>query len=340
MAVLITGSNGFLGAALVRRLLERGTRDVRCLVRPGSRHKQVEELVKKHPQLGAQIVVGSLASERDARALLDGVDLIHHVAATVSGAPAEMVLGTVVATRHLLDAALSMPKVPKVVLVSSFGVYGTANLAKGAVVDEATPTEPDPRSRDTYSYTKLKQEELALDYARNKHLPLVIMRPGVIYGPQGGLMSGRVGIRLPGLFLYLGGDNVLPLSYVDNCAEALSVAADKAKFDGDIYNVHDDDLITCRAFLRRYRREVEPLRVVKLPLPATLALSHAVAWYHRFSKGQLPALFTPYKTKTTWKGTRFSNAKLKELGFRQPVSTEEGLRRTFEALRERVRNAA
>lgn len=340
MATLVTGSNGFLGTALVTRLLERGTKEVRCLVRPGSQQKRLDAILAKFPDSGARIVVGSLASVNDARALLDGVDVVQHVAATVSGAPAEMMLGTVVASRHLFDAALSMPKAPKIVMVSSFGVHGTAALGKGAIVDESTPLEPDPRSRDTYSFTKVKQEQLAVAYARDKKLPITILRPGVIYGPAGGLMSGRVGVRLPGVFLYLGGDNLLPLSYVDNCAEALAVAAERARFDADVYNVHDDDLITCGAFLERYRQEVEPLRVVKLPFAATMALSHAVSWYHRFSKGQLPALFTPYKTRTVWKGTGFSNAKLKSLGWKQIVPTEEALRRTFEALRERVQNAA
>ena len=54
------------------------------------------------------------------------------------------------------------------------------------------------------------------------------------------------------------------------------------------------------------------------------------------SRGQLPALLTPYNSAAAWKGNHFSNAKLKGLGWNQIVTTEEGLRRTFEALRSGV----
>ena len=61
--------------------------------------------------------------------------------------------------------------------------------------------------------------------------------------------------------------------------------------------------------------------------------SHIVKRYHHYSRGQLPAIFTPYKTNTTWKSHRFSNAKLCALGWRPVVSTDEALTRTFEYLR-------
>ncbi len=341
MKQLVTGSNGFLGAAFVDRLLARGERDILCLVRPGSDRRKLEEVLAKHPDGRATIVSGSLASKAAATSLLDGVGVVHHLAATVGAPPADMFLGTVVATKHLVEAMIDKGRdIPKLVLISSFGVYGVADLPRGTVVDESTPLEHRATERDVYSHTKLRQEELVRDYHAKHKFPLTILRPGVIYGPYGGAMSSRVGIRMPGIFLYLGGKNVIPLSYVDNCAEAVCVAAEKARFDGDVYNVHDDDLITCDDFLARYQREVEHLRVVKLPYPALQLLSRAVHGYHKVSKGQLPALFTPYKSATTWKGNLFSNAKLKSLGWKQVVSTEEGLSRTFEALRGRLARAS
>lgn len=214
-------------------------------------------------------------------------------------------------------------------------MYGVADAPRGHLLDETTAVEPHPERRDSYSHAKLRQEQLFFEYRAKHDLAFCVLRPGVIYGPGGGAFSARVGIALPGTFLFLGRDNVLPLSYVDNCAEAICVAAERARFDGDVYNVLDDDLITCDEYLRRYRSEVGPIRVVRSPYFATMLLSRAVEWYHRHSRGQLPAIFTPYKTRTMWKGNRFSNAKLRALGFSPIVSTEEGLRRTFDYLRER-----
>ena len=337
---LVTGSNGFLGTAFVDRLLSRGEKGVRCLVRPGSDRSKLDGVLAKHPGADVEIVTGSLGSIDSARALLDGVEVVHHLAAAVGTPPADMFLGTVVATKNLLEALVLQKPMPKLVLISSFGVYGVASIPRGAVIDESTPLEEHPEKRDVYSHTKLRQEKLVYAYQKKYGFPLVTLRPGVIYGPHGGAMSSRVGIKFPGMFLYLGGKNILPLSYVDNCAEAICVAAKNARFDGDVYNVHDDDLITCDDFLARYRLEVEPLRVVPLPYQALKLVSKAVERYHLYSKGQMPALFTPYKSAVTWGGNRFDNQKLHAIGWKPIVTTEEALRRTFDALKTRLAKAS
>ena len=102
----------------------------------------------------------------------------------------------------------------------------------------------------------------------------------------------------------------MPLSYVDNCAEAICIAAERARFDGDVYNVHDDDLDHLRRVPAALpgRGRARPRR--SLALLRHDAALRAVEWYHRHSRGQLPPIFTPYKTRTMWKGNRFSNAKL------------------------------
>ena len=333
----MTGANGFLGVAVVERLVARGKKGIRCLVRAGSNRKRLDAMLARHPGADVEIVGGGLSSPQAAAKLIEGAPLILHLAAALSGPPADMFLGTVVASKNLLEAIAASAHKPKVVLISSFGVYGVADAPRGQVLDETTPLEPHPERRDHYSHAKLRQEQLFAEHRAKRDLRYCVLRPGVIYGPGGGAFSSRVGIQLPGIFLYLGRDNLLPLSYVDNCAEAICIAAERARFDGDVYNVHDDELITCDEYLRRYRAEVGPIRTLRSPYVATMLLSRAVEWYHRHSRGQLPPIFTPYKTRTMWKGNRFSNAKLHALGFSPIVSTDEGLRRTFEYLREKAK---
>ena len=332
MTTLITGSNGFLGSALVRRLLERGERDLRCLVRAGSDRSRLEALRPAHGDAFA-IASGTLTRRDDCDAALDGVDRVYHLAAAAGGAPADMFFNTVVGTRNLLDALVATGRRVVLIHCSSFGVYGVAALPAGAVVDEQTPLEPHPERRDVYSHTKLRQEQLCFEYQREHGFPMVVLRPGVIYGPGGGAISARVGLRLFGVFLHLGRRTLLPLTYVDNCAEAFAVAGSSERAVGEVYNVVDDDLITARAFLRRYRAEVGKMPVVSLPYVATRLMSRAVETYADRSGGQLPAIFTPYKAASMWKGNRFDNSKLVALGWRPLVSTEEGLARHFAALR-------
>lgn len=339
-SMLVTGANGFLGVALVERLLARGKKGVRLLVRAGSNRKRLDAVLARYPGNDVQIVSGGLSSVAEAKALLEGVPLVLHLAAGLSGPPADLFLNTVVASKNLLEAVVASPLRPRVLLISSFGVYGVADAPRGHVLDESTPLEPHPERRDHYSHAKLRQEQVFADYRAKHGVAYCVLRPGVIYGPGGGAFSSRVGIGLPGVFLFLGGKNLLPLSYVDNCAEAICVAAEKARFDGDAYNVHDDELVSADEYLRRYVSEVGPMRVLRSPFPATMIVSRVVEWYHRHSQGQLPPIFTPYKTKTMWKGNRFSNAKLRGLGFSPIVPTEEGLRRTFAYLREKRAGAA
>jgi nucleoside-diphosphate-sugar epimerase len=340
MKVLVTGATGFLGGSVVDRLLARGERDVRCLVRSAGKAARLEAVVKKHG-VKVEMMSGTIASVEGAAAAIDGCDVIYHLAASLSGAPADMFLNTVVTTRNLLDAMVAKTngKKPKLVHVSSFGVYGVAEQPRGATVDEHMPLEAHPERRDTYSHAKLRQEQLVWEYSRKHDLPVVVLRPGVIYGPAGGAFSARVGLSLFGIFLHLGGGNLLPLTYVDNCADAIVLAGQNPKAVGEVYNVVDDELITSAEYLALYKKNVKPLASLRLPYPALAALSSAVKRYHDWSKGQLPAIFTPYKAKTTWGGNRFDNTKLKGLGWRPIVSTSEGLARTFDDLKAREARA-
>lgn len=330
MKVLVTGGTGFLGTVFFERLLAHGETDVRMLVRPSTSRAKIEAIAAKFPQAKIEYFAGSLSSRADCEKMVEGVDVIYHLAAALGGAPADMFLNTVVASKNLLEGVAKLAKKPKIVLVSSFGVYGVAELPRKAVVDELTPLESHPERRDIYSQAKLRQEKLFWDYQEKLGFDLVVLRPGVIYGPRGGQFSARIGLKLFGVFLHLGDENVLPLSYVENCAEAIVVAGQNPICVGQVYNVHDDELPTCGEYLRAYQDAVTKVRTLKVPYPALLAVSKAVEEYHKWSKGQLPAVFTPYKTKSSWGGNRFDNTKLKAIGWKQLVPTREAMRRTFE----------
>jgi 2-alkyl-3-oxoalkanoate reductase len=338
MKILLTGGTGFLGPHVLDKLLASGERDIRCLVRVGSSRARIDEVLQKR-KTNVEVAGGSLTSPQAAAKLLDGVDVVYHVAAALKGQPADMFANTVVSSKNLLEGILLQGRPIKTVLVSSFSVYGAADLPRGGVVDENTPLESRPEKRDLYGQCKLRQEQLFWEYHRQKRLPLTVLRPGVIYGPRGSALSARIGLRMPGVFLFFGGDNLLPLSYVENCAEAIVHAGRNLPGNGEVYNVHDDELMSCREFFRRYRREVEPLRSITLPYPLLKAAAALVERYHVYSRGQLPAVLTPYKVAAMWKGTTFDNQKLKALGWRPTVSTEEGIRRTFDDLRSRPSGA-
>lgn len=334
MKVLVTGATGFVGSAVVRALLRRTEHELICQVRSGSNRGRLQPLLEGARAGRADVMVANLLSRSDCGKLVVDADLIIHCAAGMGGGATNIYTNTVVATRNLL-AAMGNGRCRRLVLVSSFAVYRTAELPRGALVTEETPIESHPERRDGYVLAKLHQEEIVRQYAARLGFELVVARPGVVYGPGGyDPLSARIGLNLPGLFLSMGGDNLLPLSYVDNCADALVVAATVPRAAGLTLNLHDDDLRTCREYLSRYRVEVRPLRTLVVPYPLLLVLAATNECYHGWSRGQLPAALTVYRARSLYVGRRYDNGRLKSLGWRQSVSTQDALQRTFEFFRQ------
>ena len=266
-----------------------------------------------------------------------GISVIYHLAAgTGTKSFADAFLNSVVTTRNLIEAALVHSNLKRFVNVSSFAVYTNRGKKKRRLLDETCPVEQHPESRaEAYCYGKLRQDELVLEYGRKRDLPYVIMRPGTVYGPGKCFIPGRVGIDTFGVFLHLGGPNRLPLSYVDNCADAIALAGLLKGIDGEVFNIVDDDLPSSRRFLRLYKRQVK--RFQTFYVPHALSWLFCLAWenFSKWSRGQVPAVFTRREWSAYWKQTRYSNIKAKDkLGWSPTVSTEEGLHRFFVACKQ------
>ncbi|HEY1901966.1 MAG TPA: NAD(P)-dependent oxidoreductase [Terracidiphilus sp.] len=337
MKILVTGAGGFLGVHVIERLLAHGYTDIRCFLRDRGKAVRLTQLAELYSSAQLELCYGNLRSKADCAQVVVDVSLVFHLAAGLKGSAAELFADSVVVSRNLLEALEArdgfVPQETRVVLISSFGVYGVVPLGRKALVDEETPLEAHPQLRDTYSHSKLRQEQLFWDYQRKAGFELVVLRPGVIYGPGGGAFSNRVGLQIGPVFFHLGGSNLLPLAYVVNCAEAIVIAGTHADSAGQVYNVHDDELPTASQYLRAYKRRVKRLRCIRLPYFMTKMLAGFLEAYHRRSQGQLPAIITRYKAAAAWGGNKFSNAKLHALGWRPLVSTPDAMAKTFEYLR-------
>jgi nucleoside-diphosphate-sugar epimerase len=333
--ILVTGATGFIGARVVECLLDRGFRNIACFARPSSDLAKIEALVelRPHPVL-IDVIKGNLLSREDCEtACADATVIFHLAAGTGEKSFPDAFMNSVVATRNLLEASRRNASLRRFVLVSSFTVY--TNRQKSRRLDESCPVEEHPElQRDAYCFAKVKQEQIVTEYARNFGVPYVVVRPGSVYGTGTAGITGRVGLGTFGVFLHLGGSNTIPFTYVDNCAEAITLAGLVAGVDGEVFNVVDDDLPSSRQFLRQYKKNVKHFKSVYIPPAVSHALCSLWEKYSNWSKGQLPPAFTLSRWHREWRKTRYSNAKLKlRLGWAPKISTEDGMLRYFQSCR-------
>jgi nucleoside-diphosphate-sugar epimerase len=332
--VLVTGANGFIGSRVVRNLLSRGLNNIRCLVRSKA---YISSLRSLEDEFGVRLeyVCGNLLSRDICRAAANDALVIYHLAVGGDKTFPGCVMNTVVTTRNLLDAATAGRTIRRFVNVSSLAIYSNDHLRRRAPLDERCPVEADLIGRhDPYAYAKAEQDELVRYYAQQTGLPYVIARPGVTFGPGKARIPGRVGIDTFGVFLHLGHGNRMPLTYVDNCAEAIVLAGLVKGIDSEEFNIVDDDLPTSREFLRRYKKETGRFWSIPVPYRAFYAFCFVWEKYSTWSHGQLPPAFNRKTCAAYYKGNVYCNDKAKtQLHWQPRVSMTEGLVRFFASVR-------
>jgi nucleoside-diphosphate-sugar epimerase len=341
--ILVTGAAGFIGVRVVETLLDRGFRNVRCLARPSSDIARLKVIADRgRDGARVEVIKGNLLSHDDCTAATRNAAVIFHLAAARGEKSfPDAFMNSVVTTRNLLEASLQHGCLRRVVSISSFAVYTNRGKPRWRLLDESGPVEQHPELRGhAYTFAKVKQDEVVKEYGDRFSIPYVIVRPGYVYGSGNEAITNRVGIGTFGIFLHLGGSNIIPLTFVDNCAEAIVLAGLKKGVDGQVFNIVDDDLPSSREFLRLYKRNVRRFRSIYLPRALSYLLCGLWERYSRWSEGQLPPVYNRRAWHAFWKKTRYSNEKAKALlGWTPQVPTAEALNIYFRSCREKARHA-
>ena len=325
MVLVITGAAGFLGRYVVAQALRRG-HEVRALLRPARRDPLPW---KPHPRLG--FIHHDLDQREGLDQALAGADAVIHLAAKMS-ADAEASAG---ATANLLDA-MSRAGLDHLVAISSFSVYDFLALAPGQALDETAPLETRPQHRDAYTRAKLKQEQLVHQFAESHPACCTILRPGAIYG-KGHLWTARLGMPVGNkLWLRIGQSATLPLSYVENCAQAVVLAAESKPAGTTILNVVDDDLPSQSRYASLARPHIHPSPVpLVLPRSVIRFLGSAASQVNHLlfrDRAPVPGLLVPARFDARFKPLHYPNARLKAaLGWQPRYGLEQALNRCDQA---------
>jgi nucleoside-diphosphate-sugar epimerase len=254
----VTGGTGFVGRRLVAALGRRGD-EVATLVR--SREKAAG-LAADH------LVEGDLSDPQRLTEQMSGADAVFHLAAIYKiGIPVEerrqMYETNVTGTENVLDAAAAAG-VRRIVYVSTVNAFGDTG---GRVVDESYE-RPDDRYVSTYDYTKHRAHEAARQRIA-RGVPVVIVQPGVIYGPGdhseiGGQIRRAARGRLPFVSFPTLGMNAV---YVDDVVDGILLAHDRGRV-GEAYVLGGE--ITTMAELVRAAAEAAGRRPPRVTLPTSL----------------------------------------------------------------------
>ena len=340
--ILVTGAGGFIGGAVVEELLNLGFTNLRCFVRATASVSRLRLRLSQHSRgADVEIMQGNLLSRADCARASAGVCIAYHLAAgRGEKSYPDAFVNSVVTTRNLLDALVATNRLRRFVNVSSFSVYSNQG-SHGRILDESCPMESRPELRgDAYTFAKVNQDRLVLEYADKYQMPYALIRPGHVYGPGNLPMSGRVGIDTFGRFLHFGGANPLPLTYVNNCADAIVLAGLHPSADNEIFNVVDDNIPSSRQFLRQYKHSVRRFKSTYVPHAITYLFCWCWERFSQWSERELPPVFNRRRWHAFWKKTRYSNAHLKNtLEWVPRVTTADGLRRYCEACRAENLNA-
>jgi nucleoside-diphosphate-sugar epimerase len=298
----ITGATGFVGGHLAEACVARG-HAVSALARPDSDTAFLE-------RLGVTVQRGDLTDREAVGRAVDSADVVIHCAAKVGdwGPVEDYRAVNVDGLRGLLEACRGR-SLQRFVHLSTLGVYAARHHYG---TDES---EPVPQNHiDSYTQTKAEAERLALQYHRDYQVPVVILRPGFIYGPRDRTVLPRLieSLRTRMLRHLGGGRRALNTIYVGNLVDAVFLAVEKPQAVGNIYNLTDGEFVSKKQFIDKIAQSLE------LPTPKSvpLWLARILAW----------GLETRARRKGAKKAPRLTQARLKFLGLNLDFSIERAKR--------------
>ncbi len=326
MIVLVTGGGGFVGGYLCRALREKGWNikviDEKPFEDTSLNKDEIEEYIQ-----------GDICDYEKISYAVKGVDLVIHLAARhrfFGITEEEFYRVNVQGTGKILEA-MDEHNVESILFYSSVAVYGEH--------DSPTTEEANTSPAFVYGITKLEAETKIKEWHQaRKGRSALIIRPTVIFGPENrGNMYRLIRQIDRHLFIPVGdGNNIKSTAYIENIIEATLFLMNRKEEGVEIYTYADEPhlsfLETVRLIYKYLDRSFPGL---KLPKGAVLAGLKPVDYITNFLKIDLP--FTAAIEKMN-KTTHHDAQKIREKGFKQLFSIEEGLARTVDWYKNRKKN--
>lgn len=220
--IVVLGGTGFIGQRVVDQLLAAG-RPVTCVVR--RTHSLPVAITAAAEDGRLRLVRGSLGDAGAVGRALAGAEVVVHLA-TGGGDSWEQVERTMVGGSTQVAEACLANDVQRLIYVSSIAALYTGEDA-GQVIEDSPATDPKPAGRSIYSRGKIATEEALKQLHRERGLPLVVVRPGIVVGAGTPMQHTGYGLwaRDNHCVAWGSGEHELPLVWVDDAADGIARAA-------------------------------------------------------------------------------------------------------------------
>lgn len=321
---LITGATGFIGSNLAEHLHAKGY-ELRVMLRASSSDKNIKHLPLER-------VTADFNDPESLRRAVAGADYVYHVAgATSARNRAGYFDANQIATRNLLDAVATVnPGVKRVVHVSSLAAVGPAS-SSDQPLDESAPLRP----ITTYGESKAAAEREVT--SRMKDLPLTIVRPPAVYGQRDAEILSFFQTVARGFAPLIGFDRKLvSLVHVEDLVRGFIQAGESPAAEGETYFISSEEFYTWEEVGRVTAGILgrSSIRNMRVPHSLVFMAGGISGFLGRFQKK--PPVFNYEKgrdlTRPYWICS-VEKAK-KQIGYRQLVSIEDGVRKTVAWYRE------
>lgn len=322
MRILITGATGFIGSHLADELCRRKN-NVCCFVRKSSSREWLSNS-------SLEYIESDFFDADRLRRTVEGMDMIYHLAGlTKAKTREEYFRGNHLATKHLLEAVLEAnPTIRRFIHVSSQAAVGPS--LNGTPVNERTPFHP----LTTYGVSKMEAEKECLQ--RMDKLPITIVRPPAVYGPRDKDVFEFFNAMNRGLQPMIGFNNkTVSLVHVKDLVLGIILAGEHRNGVGQTYFISSERYYTWKE-VGEITARVMGKRVLRLRIP-----EFGVYTIAGFS--ELFGLVTRKPVLLNFEKARdivqdawtcdITKAKT-ELGYRETMTLEEGVRNTVEWYRE------
>ena len=318
MKFLITGTTGFIGPHLVKRLVD-DRHTCRCLVRNSSNAEPLKAL-------GVELVEGDITRSETLEGIGDGIDTILHLATL--GHTSNFTVTETMFQAINVDGALNVMKeasragVSKIVHCSTVAAMG---ICSEVPADESSVCNP----HHPYGRSKLRAEQAIQKLISEKGLPAVIVRFSMVYGPgdpRDILKLTRLARK--GLFPKIGGrPKLTPLIHVEDAVEGLLLAGEKGRV-GETYLITNRESLPFDDLRKIFQKALE---ISRLPLyvPEWLGLAAASVLEKSFMLAGKSPPVSRKNIESTLADRVFSIEKAqKELGFNPQIDPAKGLTET------------